>query len=161
LLLRKARPLQEPAVRSSCGHQQQLPRQPDEKGMRADQRSRIARKLRRVVQCLRAPIICRLRIDSDNSVIASGVHSIKPQLADVLPFDRLLREKPWLRPGCTFRLLAGGTRSSNPSSSSGESANHRFRWVFATATSSDRRCGAGGEEMAAASDRWRAANGRP
>jgi hypothetical protein len=29
-----------------------------------------------------------------------------------------------------------GTDSSNPLSSSGESANHRFRWVFATATSS-------------------------
>jgi len=30
---------QEPAVRLSCRDQQQLPRQPDEKGMRADQRS--------------------------------------------------------------------------------------------------------------------------
>ena len=41
---------QEPAVRLSCRYERQLPCLPDEKRMRADQRRRVARKLRRLIQ---------------------------------------------------------------------------------------------------------------
>ncbi|SRR5260370_20411731 len=42
----------EPAVRLSGQHQWQLPRLPDGEGVRADQRSRVARQLSRLFQCL-------------------------------------------------------------------------------------------------------------
>ena len=50
LLLRATERPQEPSIRLPCRHQQQLPCLPDEEGVRADPRRRVARKLRRVIQ---------------------------------------------------------------------------------------------------------------